>query len=358
MLKWIEIDTKIITDNVRFIKNALCKNVQFMAVVKANGYGHGSVQTLSAAIKGGADCAGVLTADEGIELRQSFPNIPIYLLAPSIKEEIPIILKNRLTVCADSLDFLAELNRQAKEKTGFHIDVDTGMGRWGLPLEKLNDFLKQIPALNNLRLEGISTHIGYKPPQNMTDAEEKLSAFENVVLKLKKESGLSFIAHAANSSVFCDFPDRQFDMVRIGNLMYGIYPTDIYKKKKQGPPIKGLLRPWQFYAKIISVKDIKKGQKLGYSAEFTAVKDMRLATIAAGYSDGLTMEPTRYQIHLSSGFRYWAMIDGQKAYFVGKPGICHTMLDITDIPSADTGTVVALHVRRTAANIKIPRIYK
>jgi len=357
MLKWVEIDLQALAGNVRAIKKALKPGVSFMAVVKADGYGHGAAAVGKTALENGADCLGVLTAEEGADLRSVFKKTPIHLLAPSLPEEAPLIIKNGLVPTADSLEFINALDRAAKKTTPYHLDIDLGLGRWGLKPEAAGALLRAALKFKKARPGGISAHLAYRPAQNMTEAEEKLLSFSALAASLRAlVPGLK--AHAANSAILCDFPHWQLDMVRIGNLMYGIYPTDIYKKKKQGPPLPGLGMPWQFYAKIISIKNVKKGESLGYAAEFTAPRAMRLATIPAGYSDGLTMEPTENRIRITSGFRYWGIINGKKAFFTGRTGIAHTMLDVTNIPEAKPGTPVALHVRRTAANARIPRIYR
>ena len=357
MLKWVEINLKTLAGNARAIKKELRPGVAFMAVVKADGYGHGAATVGKTALANGADCLGALTAEEGAALRGTFPKTPIHLLAPSLPEEAPLIVKSGLIPTADSLNFIRALDRAAKKTAPYHLDIDLGLGRWGVKPEAAEALLAKAAEFKKARPGGVSAHLAYRPAQNMTEAEEKLSAFSALAARLRALApGLK--AHAANSSILCDFPRWQLDMVRIGNLMYGIYPTDVYKKKKQGPPLPGLGRPWQFYAKIISVRKVKKGESLGYCGEFTAPRSMRLATIPAGYSDGLTMEPTENKIRITSGFRYWGLINGRKAFFTGRTGIAHTMLDVTDIPEAQPGTPVALHVRRTAANAKIPRIYK
>ncbi len=357
MLKWVEIDLKILAGNVRAIKKALKPGVSFMAVVKADGYGHGAAAVGKTALENGADCLGALTAEEGALLRGTFKRTPIHLLAPSLPEEAPLIVKNGLIPAADSLDFIKALNRAAKTTTPYHLDIDLGLGRWGIKPEKAEALLRTALEFKKARPGGVSAHLAYRPAQNMTEAEERLSSFSSLVERLRAlVPGLK--AHAANSPILCDFPHWQLDMVRIGNLLYGIYPTDVYKKKKQGPPLPGLGRPWQFYARIISVRNVKKGESLGYAGEFTAPARLRLATIPAGYSDGLTMEPTENRIRITSGFRYWGIINGKKAFFTGRTGIAHTMLDVTGIPEAKPGTPVALHVRRTSANAKLPRIYK
>ena len=357
MLKWVEIDLKTLAGNARAIKRALLPGVSFMAVVKADGYGHGAAEVSRAALAGGADCLGVLTADEGALLRASFPRTPIHLLAPSLPEEAPAIVKAGLVPTADSLSFIKALDRVAKKPVPYTLDIDLGLGRWGVKPADAEKFLAAALAFKKARPAAVSAHLAYRPPQNMTEAEEKLSSFSALTAKLRALApGLK--AHAANRAIFADFPHWQLDLVRLGNLLYGIYPTDVYKKRRQGPPLPGLGRPWQFYARIISVRDVKKGESLGYAGEFTAPRAMRLATIPAGYSDGLTMEPTENRIRLTAGFRYWGVINGKKAFFTGKTGIAHTLLDVTAIPEAKPGTPVALHVRRTAANANLPRVYK
>ncbi|MBI5743650.1 MAG: alanine racemase [Elusimicrobia bacterium] len=357
MLKWVEIDLKTLAGNVKAIKKALEPGTALMAVVKADGYGHGAAAVSRAALKAGANCLGVLTAEEGAALRAKLPRAAIHLLAPSLPEEARLIVKNGLTPTADSLSFIKALDRAAKRPLRYHLDIDLGLGRWGIKPGEAAAFMRKALKFGKARPGWLSAHLAYRPAQNMTEAEEKLSSFSALAAQLRALApGLK--AHAANSSILCDMPRWQLDMVRAGNLMYGIYPTDVYKKKKQGPPLPGLGRPWQFYARIISIRNVRKGESLGYSAEFTAPQDMRLATIPAGYSDGLTMEPTEGQIRITSGFRYWGLIDGKRAYFTGKTGIVHTLLDVTGIPEARTGTPVALHVRRTAANANLPRVYK
>ncbi|MDA8244614.1 MAG: alanine racemase [Elusimicrobia bacterium] len=356
MLKWVEIDLKTLSGNARAVKKALRPGVAFMAVVKADGYGHGAAVVSRTALASGADCLGVLTAEEGAALRPAFPRVPIHLLAPSLPQEAPLIIGNSLVPTADSLAFIRALDRAAKRPVPYTLDVDLGLGRWGVKPDEAPGLLAAAARLKKARPHSLSAHLAYRPAQNMIEAEEKLSSFAALARGLRAAfPGLK--AHAANSSILCDLPQWQLDMVRVGNLMYGIYPTDVYRKKRQGPPLPGLGRPWQFYARIISLRKVRKGESLGYAAEFTATRAMTVATIPAGYSDGLTMEPVENRIRITSGFRYWGVLGGRKAYFTGRTGISHTLLDVTGIPGARIGAPVALHVRRTAANSRLPRVY-
>ncbi|OGR49351.1 MAG: alanine racemase [Elusimicrobia bacterium GWC2_51_8] len=357
MLKWIEIDLKILKNNVRAVKRVLKPGVKLMAVVKADGYGHGAEAVSRAALSSGADCLGVLTADEGSILRQALPNAEINLLAPSLPEETRAIIKNRLIPTTDSLAFIKALNRRARGAYPYHIDIDSGLGRWGVSPGKFEAFLKTAAGFSGARPVALSTHLAYAPRTNMTEAEEKLAVFKRLGLKAKTIfAGLKL--HAANSALLCDLPHWQLDMARIGNLIYGIYPTDVYREKAKGTPIIGLARPWRFYSRIISIRKVKKDEDIGYSSAYAASKNMTIATIPAGYSDGLSMEPAERSIKITAGFVYWGLINGKKAFFAGKCGIAHSLLDVTNIPEAKVGTPVSLHVRRTAANARIPRIYK
>ncbi|MCK4936738.1 MAG: alanine racemase [Elusimicrobiales bacterium] len=359
MNKWIEIDLKLIKRNVAAIKKTLKKETKFMAVVKADAYGHGAIKVSNTALRAGADLLGVLSVDEAIILRKAGIKADITVLAPSLLTDIDKIKQYRLIPTADSLKFLKALNKKSsvKKPQPYYLDIDFGLKRWGINPNDFLNFFKKALTFKNIKISAISTHIDYVPPKNMTEAEEKLSQFKKLG-DAAKTLAPGILLHAANSSILCDFPHWQLNMVRIGNLIYGLYPSKIYLEKTKGAPIKGIERPWKFYSKIISIKTASKGESLGYSSEFVAVKKMKIATIATGYGDGLTMEPTDKSIKLSSGFSHWGIIKGHKAPFIGKSGICHTLLDISDIGNVKIGDKVLLPVRRTGASQRIPRIYR
>lgn len=359
MLKWIEIDRGVIKSNARAIKRELRPGVKFMAVVKADGYGHGAAEVSRAALAGGADQLGVLTAEEGVRLRKAGFKAPIVCLAPSLPGEAGDIAKYRLIPTADSLAFIKALARRgsAARPLPCRVDIDLGLRRWGVEPGDFPSFAGALSRVKAVRPLALSAHLAYTPQKNMVEAEEKLGRFR-ALAESARRYWPDLRADAANSSVFCDLPHWQLDMVRLGNLLYGIYPSKYYLKKKGGPPVAGLERPWKFFARIISIKKVRRGESLGYSSEYIAARDMRVATIPAGYSDGLSMEPRGAGIRLDSGFTYWGTLRGRKAPFVGKPGIAHTILNVSAVPGAAVGDPVALHARRTAANAGLPRVYK
>ena len=359
MLKWIEIDLRTIAANVRAIKKALNPGVTFMAVVKEDGYGHGALEVARTALANGADMLGTLTLEEAALLRNKGVHAPIAALAPAPPADAKDFIKLKVIPTADSLDFIKALDRKtpAGRKTYYYIDIDSGLKRWGVEPKNFPSFLQAALKFKRAVPAAISTHIAYAPQKNMIEAEEKLSSFRELGEYAKKYyPGLKL--HAANSAVLCDFPHWQLDMARIGNLLYGLYPSKFYLKKTKGPPIKGLERPWKLYARVISIKKVSKGESLGYASDYVACRPMTIATIPAGYADGLTLEPSEKTIKLSGGQAYWGIINGREAPFVGRAAIAHTLLDITGIPGVKTGTPVLLPIRRTAASARIPRIYK
>ncbi|OGR86440.1 MAG: alanine racemase [Elusimicrobia bacterium RIFCSPHIGHO2_02_FULL_57_9] len=347
-LKWIEVDLAAIRSNLRRVLSRLNPGVRLMAVVKADAYGHG----MSAAReleKAGAASLGVLNIAEAANLRKAGVKIPIQLLSPILPENARDVVRLGLIPTLDDLKQAGALNKAAGgRKIPVHLDLDYGLGRWGIAPKNLEAFLPGLRRLKNLRLAGLSTHIDYVPGKNSVEAEEKLNAFNIIAQRLKRQAP-GLICHAANSSVLMDFPHWQMGQVRAGNLLYGINTAC----SKSAP----LKNPWRFKARIIALHDVAGGRSIGYASEYIAPRAMRVATLPVGYADGLTMEPAERLIGFGPGFQYWGRIGATKAPFIGRCGISHVLVDVTDAPKAKIGDVVALPIRRTAASSLLPRVY-
>ncbi|MBI4376885.1 MAG: alanine racemase [Elusimicrobia bacterium] len=347
-LKWIEIDLSAIRSNLRWTLSSLRRGVRLVAVVKADAYGHGLAVCRELA-KAGAPSFGVLTVAEASSLRRAGMRVPIQLLAPLLPGNAGEAVSLSVTPTIDHIDQARALNASAPARgVGVHLDIDFGLGRWGVSPKSVFDFARRLSRLKRLRLEGLSTHIDYVPGKNSVEAEEKLRSFHSIAQRLKQENP-ALVCHAANSSVLMDFPQWQMDQVRVGNLLYGI--------NKASAKSASLRNPWRFLARIIAVQEFARGRSIGYASEYVAPRKMRVATVAVGYADGLTMEPAERLISFGRGFQYWGMIGDKKAPFIGGCGIAHILLDVTNVPQARAGTVVALPIRRTAASSHLPRLY-
>ena len=344
-LKWVEIDLSAVAHNTRWVASRL-EGAKLMAVVKADAYGHGAVEVAKVALKSGASSLGVRDLSEAAELRRAGIKAPIHLLFPILPDQAPEAVRLGVSVTVDDLAQARALNAAAKTKIAVHVDVDSGLGRWGVAPRDLPALMRALAGLKKVRVEGLSTHIDYVPGKNAVEAEEKLGAFKRLAEPYKK-SRPELLVHAANSSVFMDFPHHRFDLACVGNLLYGINPS--------GRPAQ-LKGAWKFCARIVSLRDVRKGASVGYASEYLAPRRMRVATLPVGYADGLTMEPAERLIGFGGGFRYWGMRKGVKLPFIGRAGIAHVLVDATDVPDAKIGDVVTLPVRRTAAR-HLPRVY-
>jgi alanine racemase len=300
--------------------------------------------------RAGAACLGVLTIEEARILRENRIRLPIHVLSPILPQQAALAARLDVSLTVDDMRQASAIDKAAgKRPLDVHIDLDFGLGRWGLPPKQAEDFAGKISRLKKIRLAGLSTHVDYVPGKNSVECEEKLRAFSRIAQKLKLRYP-NIVCHAANSSVMIDFPHRLFDMARVGNLIYGINAAVL----KLAP----LKNPWSFRARIMNLRDVPRGRSIGYASEYVAPRAMRVATLAVGYADGLTMEPAERLISLGSGFQYWGMLRGAKTPFVGRCGISHVLVDVTDAPSARLGDMIALPIRRTAASAALPRFYR
>ena len=346
LLKWIEIDRSAIRHNLRWVRSRLARGVRLMAVVKADAYGHGAAEVGRLAMRAGANCLGVLTFDEAVALRRAGLRGPIVVLSPILPSQAPAAIRERLELTVDSERLLDAAQRSGRGVM-VHVDLDFGLGRWGIEPDRLPAFLRAVERRKGLRLAGISTHFDYVPGKNAVEAELKLREFHGLC-KVAKSRFPGAVCHAANSSVLLDFPHRQMDMVRIGNFLYGINPTKTPAELKS---------PWAFYARIISLRRVSKGQSIGYASAYIAPTAMTVATLPVGYADGLTMQPLSRLIGLGRRYRYWGMLGGHQTPFVGGASIAHVLVDVSRVPSARVGDAIALPIRRTAASQRIPRVY-
>lgn len=348
LLKWIEIDRSAIRHNLRWVRGRLAPGVRLMAVVKADAYGHGAPEVAKIAVDAGASHLGVLALDEALQLRKAGLRAPIVVLSPILPEQAPAAVRAALELTVDSTRLLDALDRAAAGRpVPVHIDLDFGLRRWGIVPDQLPSFLKAVLRRRRLRLAGVSTHFDYVPGKNAVEAEQKLRRFHHLTETVKRGFPET-ILHAANSSVLLDFPHWQMDMVRVGNFLYGINPT------KSAAELKS---PWSFFARIISIRRVSKGETIGYASDYLAPSTMTVATLPAGYSDGLTMQPLNRLIGLGRRYQYWGMLRGKETPFVGAAAISHVLVDVSRVPSAKVGDAIALPIRRTAASQRIPRIY-
>jgi alanine racemase len=316
---YAKVNLSAIKRNVIKIKEYLPKKTMFCAVVKADGYGHGSVMISKAAIEAGADWIAVALPEEAATLRDDGITAPILVLGPSNRSQWRKGADLDLSMVVTSLDCLKNALDAAKEfgrTMKLHLKVDTGMNRVGVKtLEEAGELLDIIAREEQLSLEGLMTHFATADEADKAYTQQQNDRFQ-AFIALVKEKGFSPFIHAANSGGALDCTGLAYDMVRVGIAMYGCYPSGEVKKDVKLEPAMSL------HTQVSHIKTIGPGESLSYGATYTTDKQTRIATLPIGYADGFN--------RLLSN-RGEVLINGKRAKVVGRVCMDQILVDVTDI---------------------------
>lgn len=342
---YAEINLDAIVKNVDNLMALTKENTGALAVVKADGYGHGDVAVAKAVAQKVTGYA-VATLDEAVNLRENGMKKPILVLGYVDPYEFDILVSYEITATVfdvETAQLLADAARVQKKQAHCHIKVDTGMRRIGLePDENGIAIVKQITALKELSADGIFTHFAASDETDKTSAEHQFKLFTDFTGRLEKE-GIHFTyRHCANSAAVIDMPQVDLDMVRLGIAMYGMYPSDEVKKEKVE-----LFPALDLKSHITMVKEIPAGEKVSYGGTFTTTRTTKLATVSVGYGDG-------YPRALSS--KGYVLVRGQKAPIVGRVCMDQMMVDVTDIENVTRADIVTLIGKDGDAEITVEEI--
>lgn len=342
---YAEINLDAIVKNVDNLMALTKENTGALAVVKADGYGHGDVAVAKAVAQKVTGYA-VATLDEAVNLRENGVKKPILVLGYVDPYEFDILVSYEITATVfdvETAQLLADAARVQKKQAHCHIKVDTGMRRIGLePDENGIAIVKQITALKELSADGIFTHFAASDETDKTSAEHQFKLFTDFTGRLEKE-GIHFTyRHCANSAAVIDMPQVDLDMVRMGIAMYGMYPSDEVKKEKVE-----LFPALDLKSHITMVKEIPAGEKVSYGGTFTTTRTTKLATVSVGYGDG-------YPRALSS--KGYVLVRGQKAPIVGRVCMDQMMVDVTDIENVTRADIVTLIGKDGDAEITVEEI--
>jgi alanine racemase len=318
--------------NLACIRNVTGQSCRIMGIVKANAYGHGAAGVTATLEEEGVRDFGVANIHEAIELLQSHrmqPDSRILAFASPLEEHIGLYLEHgiEMTVCDHETMQLAEATAAAAGNTlQVQVKVDTGMGRLGVTPEEALPLLEAIDASSSLELSGIYTHFAESHnPEGFTTRQ--LERFIQVTGAYERRSGKTILKHAANSGAIVSMPDARLDMVRPGILLYGCHPVD-------AAPSPVLVRPvMQFQCRVIFVKEVPEGTPISYNRTWSAPAKRRIATIAAGYADG---------VHRTLSNRMRVFIGGQSFRQIGTVTMDQTMVDLGDDRSVKTGDTAVL----------------
>jgi len=286
---WIEVKGKAIEKNVRKLRTKLSKNCQFMAVVKADGYGHDAKVVSNFAIKGGASQLGVATLNEGIKLRSFGVKKPILILGNLYtKKDLIISFKNDLMPTISSIRECLICNNIGKSfglKFSIHLKVDTGMSRLGFETNKFVEQFEKIKSFENISIEGIYSHLSSADEYNALDPKSitqlQRLKFNELLDQINLDRNNEIMIHLANSAGMLLNKDFHFHMVRVGLSMYGYSPLAKIDKNL-------LLKPALFLkVKVAFIRNIDSGVSVSYGGSFVSNRKTKLAVLSIGYADGV-----------------------------------------------------------------------
>ena len=364
---WADIDLGAIRRNVSRIGDKLNPTTQFMAVVKANAYGHGDVGVARAAIEAGATWLGVILVDEGVRLREAGIDAPILLLHEAPVERIDEALANELTPCLfteKGLWSIGEAADRAHRKVEVHLKIDTGMNRLGVPVDHLETFAGALAKEPRVEVQALYSHFAFADQPDNPFISEQLERFNEGTERLKGLGIEPGFRHIANSAAALTRPDAHFDMARVGIAMYGLSP---------GPKCDGVveLEPaLSLRARAAMVKRVPAGEAVSYGLRYRLERPGTIVSIPLGYADGWPRALASNAAVLIGGKRYPAVGTVCMDAFMADMGddSCDVGDEVVLIGSQGRETISADDVARaldtinyevvTRISSRIPRVYR
>ncbi len=316
--------------NLSRIKRYLSPGCEVMAIVKANAYGHGAVESAQTLARQGIGRFAVASLDEGIALRQAGISAPIVVLGALFEQQIVDLVAHRLTPVVSDARILPALAKAADSHSThypIHLKVETGMGRLGFSPEELRSLLDNPLLRSPLYVEGMMTHLADADGADSAFTERQLGAF-HAMLEQIRQRGLTIpLVHTANSAAIVRFPEAHFSLVRPGIMLYGYHtlPASV-----PAPDLKPVL---SLRTTIVQLRTIPRGGTVSYNGTFVAKRPTRIAVLPIGYADG-------YSRRLSN--RGSVLIQGRRAPIVGLVCMDMIMVDVTDLAQLQVGETVIL----------------
>lgn len=346
---WVEITLSKLQRNYEGVRK-LAGSRKVMAVVKADAYGHGAVPVAKSLAACGVDWFGVATVEEALELRAAGIGQPVLLLGGLYMSDPAHLIEYRLTPSVSStarLDTYAQCARRYGRPIEFHLKIDTGMGRLGLPPDRLASFVEHYRELEGLHLKGFLTHLASAEDLVASQTEEQSGRFRAALERLHSFKIDPEWVHVSNSAALLaglDFPEN---LVRIGALLYGYCLPLSFPRGRETPELPEFEPVLTFKSRVVFLKDVPSGAPLGYGASFHTRRPSRIATVPVGYADGLSRA-------LSNRGR--AIVRDHCAKIVGNISMDLSLLDVTDIPGVAVGDEITLigksaHCSITASEI-------
>jgi alanine racemase len=339
---WAEIDLAALERNLRLIRASLPAHMRYVAVVKADAYGHGLHHVAARLMHAGADLFAVANVAEAAALRELGPGWPILVLSPLLPEEDPTLAEQDLAATissAEEAERFSAVGRAAGREIAVHLKIDTGMGRAGVWHEEAPALCARILGATHLRLAGVFTHFA-SPDADPAFTATQRSRFLDVLARCAGLNLRTLFVHADNSAGIESMPDASpFNAVRIGLLQFGIRPQpDSLLAHALTEPV------FSFHTRVGLVKRLPRGTSISYGRTHTLRRDATIAVLCAGYADGVPRAASN---------RAQVLIGGRRCPVLGRVTMDQTVVDVTDAGEVRCGDPVVLVGRQDAEEISV-----
>jgi len=341
---WALINLAVVRHNLRKIREKIGPSIRIMAVVKADGYGHGMLKISQVILKEKVDALAVANVEEGVELREGGIGASILILGPLSEEGVEPLIHYHLTptvIDEGMVQKLSGIARSTQKEIGVHINVDTGMGRIGVPYEKAVSFIEKVRGMEGIRIKGIYTHFSSAEEKDKAFSLLQVERFQNILKKLKERKIYPLLKHASNSAAVLDLPDSYLNMIRPGLLIYGYYPSLYVSRSITLKPSMSLR------CKIMFIKKVSSGTSIGYGRSYITPRPTSIAILPIGYAHG-------YPYSLSN--KAEVLIGGRRAPVIGKICMDQTLVDVGHIRETKVGDEVVLWGTQGEENLSLEEI--
>ena len=343
---WVEVNLDNVVHNLNEVKRVVKEGTKICPVIKADAYKQGVMEIARTYIDEGVDMLAVAVLDEALEIRKELKDIPLLVLGYTPEESFGLAIENDITLTIYTYDQGLKINERCKlldRYATLHIKVETGMNRLGfLPTEKSRDEIIELKKLERLGIEGIYTHMARADEFDKTAAKRQQRRFDDFYDMLA-EKGLEIpLRHVSNSASIIDLPEFNYDMVRPGIMLTGLYPSDEVNKSNVE-----LRQTITLKARIALIKTIQKGEGVSYGHKFLAHKEMRVGTLPLGYADGFS--------RLLSG-KMEVSVNGVRCRILGRICMDQCVVDLTDLPDAKMGDEVIIYDDDRAKGLNIDQV--
>lgn len=350
MLSWLEIDANAIGRNLDAFRTIVAPGTAVMAVVKANAYGHG-LQALAPFAADHADWLGVNSLDEALLIRALGVEKPIAILGHTELDRLTEVVAGEFRQVVYREDVAAALSRSATERettARVHLKIETGTHRQGIALEELAEFVQRIVKLPDLDVEGVYTHFAnIEDTLDASFAQLQIDKFRQALAVLKEAGAHPSWTHASATAGALLYPETEFNMIRVGIGMYGIWPSrETQLAARERGRLIALAPALTWKTRVAQIKTVEAGNYIGYGLTYQARHRMKIAVLPVGYFDG-------YDRKLSNCGR--ALVRGHAVPVVGRVMMNMTALDVTDIEAHEDDEVVLIG-RQGKAEIRVEEV--